>query len=131
LKDLKRHATYIVDKINVRCLFSPEKSQDADTVLASFLDTAAAVEITLARGEKLPAEKRRRLCDAHNFAQRAITLQAGTLPPVATGAEQKTSRLTSLKDWRDQLDNYDVFAHWMTYKRRLEEVEGQPAYAEC
>lgn len=109
LNDMERQAKHLADKINMRCLL--DNRTLADQSQAAFLDTAAAVELTLARRTKNRTEKRSHLCDAHKYANQAVTLQSSTIPH---------DSVRSLKR-----NGYDQLVDLVSYRHHVEEIEQQ------
>jgi hypothetical protein len=136
IREMEWRADYLGKKVNTRCLGdSADKDAlaKADRLQATFFDTAAAVQLALAAREKQQPEKRRRLCEAYKYAQKSITLQENTLGTGAFPLQQNSSRPDFLKKWTKYRKELSAFLPWETYKRRLDEVNGQLAYSglEC
>lgn len=131
IREMDWRADYLAKKVNTRCLTDSK----ADNVQAAFFDTAAVVELTLAAREKQqPNEKRRRLCNAYKYVQKAIALQENTLDKstLAIGArpwETGLSRFDFADKWTTHRRELAAYAAWATYNHRLEEISSQLAYA--
>jgi hypothetical protein len=128
LNDMEQQAKFLAKKINMRCL---DDRTSADQAQAEFLDTATAVELTLARRTKNRAEKRSHLCDARKYAKGAVRLQESTIsrhsvsPP---DSEQTLDRAEAMKRWTLRLQENDQFADLVSYLRRVDDVEQQLVY---
>jgi hypothetical protein len=103
--EMERYATYL-GKLNIHCLqqdpHSTDEQADLDSTQASFLDTAAAVELALAAREDQRAEKRARLCKALSYARRADELHRAIAPP----------RETLVPAWVDEKERDGKAAPW-------------------
>jgi hypothetical protein len=128
--EMEWRASYLAKNVNTHCLTDSR----ADDVQAAFFDTAAFVELTLAtRGKQPPNEKRRRLCDAHKYAQRAITLQENALGNIAGPPGTGLSRFEFSEKWTKHRQDLGAYGAWTTYHRRRDEIDSQLADAslEC
>ena len=126
MKEMEDRASYLTKKAEVRCLFN--ERTDADQTQASVFDTAAAVELTLARRKKDRTERNRRLCEAKDHAERAVRLQESTLTEAIgrpTDFNAKADGKTILERWEDQLSQHADSAIWASYRDRLEDVHRQ------
>ena len=124
---MEDRASYLTKKAEVRCLFN--ERTDADQTQASVFDTAAAVELTLARRKKDRTERNRRLCEAGRpTPSEPVRLQESTLTEAIgrpTDFNAKADGKTILERWEDQLSQHADSAIWASYRDRLEDVHRQ------
>src|SRR5215471_218019 len=109
-EEMERRANFLITKIDMRCLITD--SGKADSTQASYFDTAAAVEFTLALKEKVWSAKRRRLCTARKHAERAIGIYWPTLPDrEATRLELEQGSGKMVKQLKHRLESYTSYDH--------------------
>ena len=115
LDEMEKYGFYI-SGINVRCLqedpYSDEHRQAANRTQATFLDTAAAVEVALALREDRRGEKRTKLCRALKHMERAIDLQRDAVEAA------NTLSTTAVKP-----APWQVIARWQSEKQQLDEID--------
>jgi len=146
--EMERHADYLGKKVNMRCLQleraptdkdgdETDDRENADRTQAIFLDTAAAVELVLADRETLRTERRRRLCSAQKYEQKAVDLYRATLAEqkaTALGFDQHLLSPAMLDKWEKRLEAYSGVVTWVDFVRQVSKIKAKlsaAGFEEC
>jgi hypothetical protein len=144
MPEMEQRANHLAKSVNTRCLAveTPEDAtnrkiySDLERLQAAFFDTAATVQLALVARGTQQQEKRRRLCDAHTYASRAITLQANTLGKEGSSFNAGLNRVAFLTKWTEHRQESTAYSRLAAYDRLLDEINSQLAqvgysHADC
>ncbi len=140
IREMEQRADHLAKDVNMRCLVveaaaevpdHQEKNRivyrDVKRLQAVFFDTAAAVQLALAARQTKPQEKRVRLCNAFNYANRAKALQAGTIGDPGTSFIANLGRVDFLDGWATHRMELTEHKRLVAYGRLVKDASSQLA----